>query len=187
MSLRTYFEEQVKDATALYNENINTDCSNDLKEYYKGKVAAFINMKHELEKRVICPRCEDSFNIVVCGFCSGEGYVEKDKREAYLKLSVQEQDMAVSMKLDDLNKFNIPKEKDETHESVNHPPHYISGGIEVIDILKTKLTKDQFEGYLLGNIIKYTMRANHKNSFTEDLKKAQWYLNFLLKFCKENI
>lgn len=62
---------------------------------------------------------------------------------------------------------------------VNHPDHYTSGGIEVIDYMKAKLTQDQFEGYLLGNIIKYTSRYQHKNG-VEDLKKAQWYINKLI-------
>lgn len=59
-----------------------------------------------------------------------------------------------------------------------NPDHYKAGGIEVIDILKTKLTKDQFEGFLMGNIIKYTLRAGMKNG-AEDLKKAAWYSSML--------
>lgn len=44
-------------------------------------------------------------------------------------------------------------------ETVNHPSHYQSvDGLEVIDVMK---------------------------SFTEDLKKAEWYLNHLIDFVKE--
>ena len=39
---------------------------------------------------------------------------------------------------------------------------------------------DGFENYLQGNIIKYIWRYNYKNG-TEDLKKAQWYLNKLIE------
>lgn len=63
-------------------------------------------------------------------------------------------------------------------DNVNHPSHYTQG-IEVIDILKDKLTPEQFDGFCLGNILKYTMRARHKNGM-EDLKKAQWYLDALI-------
>lgn len=57
-----------------------------------------------------------------------------------------------------------------------NPDHYRTGGLEVIDILKAKLTPDQLEGFLIGNVLKYTIRYPHKNG-VEDLKKAQWYLN----------
>ena len=60
------------------------------------------------------------------------------------------------------------------------PDHYKVGGIETIDYIKAKMTQEQYEGYLLGNVIKYTSRFQHKNG-VEDLKKAQWYLNKLIE------
>jgi hypothetical protein len=62
---------------------------------------------------------------------------------------------------------------------VNKPQHYTFGGIETIDYLQAKLTAEQFEGYLLGNILKYTSRYSHKNGI-EDLRKAEWYLKKLI-------
>jgi hypothetical protein len=62
---------------------------------------------------------------------------------------------------------------------VNHPDHYTSGGIEVIDYMKAKMSEEQFEGYLLGNIIKYTSRYQQKNG-VEDLLKAEWYIKKLV-------
>ena len=64
--------------------------------------------------------------------------------------------------------------------NVNHPQHYTQGGIETIDYLQAKLSKDEFVGYLKGNILKYMSRANLKNG-VEDYKKAQWYLNKLIE------
>jgi hypothetical protein len=67
-----------------------------------------------------------------------------------------------------------------THEDmVNHPPHYNQGGIETIDAIKAALG-DGFPAYLTGNILKYMWRYKHKNG-VEDLKKAQFYLNRLVK------
>lgn len=68
-------------------------------------------------------------------------------------------------------------------DMVNHPPHYTNGGLEVIDIMQAKMTPEQFEGYLLGQIWKYTMRYRNKNGL-EDLQKAQWYLNRLVDTLK---
>lgn len=64
-------------------------------------------------------------------------------------------------------------------DSVNHPAHYTTGKMEVIDILKDKLSPDQFQGFLIGNILKYVIRAPHKNG-QEDYKKAKWYLERLI-------
>ena len=61
-----------------------------------------------------------------------------------------------------------------THHTdpVNHPAHYVVGGVETIDFIEAKGL-----GYHLGNVIKYVTRADHKGQKLEDLKKAQWYLN----------
>ena len=71
-------------------------------------------------------------------------------------------------------------ENQEQKEMVNHPNHYAAGGIEPIEYMKYKMTPEQFEGFLLGNIIKYTSRYQHKNGL-EDLKKARWYLDKLIE------
>ena len=57
-------------------------------------------------------------------------------------------------------------------DMVNHPSHYTAGGIETIDFIEAKQLN-----YHLGQVIKYVTRAEYKNNFLEDLKKAQWYLN----------
>ncbi len=66
-------------------------------------------------------------------------------------------------------------------EQVNHPDHYTSGGIETIEILRAKLTPEELDGFLKGNVIKYITRAGKKGGALEDMKKAQWYLTELIK------
>ena len=64
----------------------------------------------------------------------------------------------------------VPKE-----EPVDHPPHY-NKGIEVIDYI------DSWDfNFTVGNIIKYVSRHEHKKEPLEDLKKAKWYLDRLIK------
>lgn len=72
----------------------------------------------------------------------------------------------------------------EKKDAIN-PSHYRSGKIEVIEIMKDQLSKEQFIGFCKGLILKYLCRADHKNGL-EDYKKAQWYLNYLIKFMEEN-
>ena len=57
-------------------------------------------------------------------------------------------------------------------DNVNHPAHYTKGGMETIDFIESKGLN-----YLLGNVVKYVTRADHKGNREEDLLKARWYLN----------
>ena len=57
-------------------------------------------------------------------------------------------------------------------DPVHNPPHYKSGGIEVIDVIEA------FElNFRLANVIKYVLRAGRKGDALEDLEKAAWYLD----------
>ena len=67
----------------------------------------------------------------------------------------------------------------EQEDMVNHPPHYNRAGIETIDAIEA-MTDKGFEYYLQGNIMKYLWRYRYKNG-VEDLRKAEWYLNKLIK------
>ena len=64
-------------------------------------------------------------------------------------------------------------------------PHYTSGGIEVIDILKAKLTRAEYRGFLRGNVVKYILRYDHKGTPGADLRKAQTYLGWLINEMEE--
>jgi hypothetical protein len=65
------------------------------------------------------------------------------------------------------------------HDAVNSPAHYTSGKIECIDCIKAALGEN-FIGFLIGNVIKYSYRYKDKNGI-EDLKKARWYLDRAIK------
>lgn len=66
------------------------------------------------------------------------------------------------------------------NDAVNHPAHYNSGKIEVITIQEDQLSAEEYRGYIKGQVIKYITRERHKNGL-EDLKKARWYLDRLIK------
>lgn len=65
-------------------------------------------------------------------------------------------------------------------DDVNHPEHYTFGGIETIDYMEAKSSKEEFTGHLRLTALKYLSRANNKGDAVKDLKKAQWYLNKLV-------
>lgn len=71
------------------------------------------------------------------------------------------------LKFDESSKFNFT-------DNVNHPSHYASGKIEVIEAIE-----DWCLNFHRGNAVKYTARAGKKDPTKEieDLSKAVWYLN----------
>ena len=77
------------------------------------------------------------------------------------------------------------KRLEEEKDMVNSPAHYNKAGIETIDIIQS-VTKDGFEAYLQGNILKYLCRYRYKQNAVEDLEKARWYLNRLIETVGEN-
>jgi len=71
-------------------------------------------------------------------------------------------------------------EKELTQDTVNHPSHYNAGGVECIEAIEAQLTKEEYRGYLKGNVAKYLWREKQKGG-TESLRKAQWYLSRLIE------
>lgn len=59
--------------------------------------------------------------------------------------------------------------------------YYDAGGIETLDVIKAKLTPEQYQGYLLGNAIKYQCRMMHKtpDNPVRDAEKAANYSKWL--------
>ena len=68
----------------------------------------------------------------------------------------------------------------EVPDAVNHPSHYTGAGIECIEAIKASMTPDALAGYLKGNVQKYLWRYEKKVNPIEDLKKARWYLDYLI-------
>ena len=65
-------------------------------------------------------------------------------------------------------------------EAVSHPLHYNAAKMEVIDAIAGL---GHAEGFCVGNIIKYVTRYRHKGG-VEDLKKAKWYIDYMIENCE---
>ena len=57
--------------------------------------------------------------------------------------------------------------------------YYDAGSISTMDVIKAKLTDEQFKGFLLGNQIKYSCRLNYKGDPKRDAEKAANYARLL--------
>lgn len=71
-------------------------------------------------------------------------------------------------------------------DMVNHPAHYKSKyGLETINVIEAfteNLTG--MEAVCTANVLKYVCRWKNKNG-VEDLMKARWYLNELIRILEE--
>ena len=66
-------------------------------------------------------------------------------------------------------------------EWMNEPDYYNKNGLSPVDAFKQGLiSKEQFKGFIKGNVIKYTTRCdNGKEQFNSDIDKAIHYLEIL--------
>jgi hypothetical protein len=66
------------------------------------------------------------------------------------------------------------------------PTHYKQGAIECWDALKAHLSRDEFIGFLRGNIAKYEWRLGHKGNPLEDARKMREYQDKLIEALGES-
>ena len=64
------------------------------------------------------------------------------------------------------------------NDAVNSPSHYKQGERETIENIRDTMSSEGYQGYCVGNIVKYLSRYKFKNGL-EDVKKAKKYIEFL--------
>ena len=71
-------------------------------------------------------------------------------------------------------------------DGVKQPRHYqLFDNVEAIEVIARSMTVEQFKGYVLGNILKYRLRAGKKSELAameKDLKKAAFYQELFDKY-----
>lgn len=80
-----------------------------------------------------------------------------------------------------VNETEVPEEVEEDFfDPVEHPKHYIDGGIEPIEYINSHNMN-----FNIGNIIKYASRYMKKGKPIEDLKKVIQYAKFEIERLEE--
>ena len=81
----------------------------------------------------------------------------------------------VDSELDGEVEIRVDALKKVEYTAIN-PSHYQVAGIpEAIEIMEHLMTKEQLEGFLWGNIVKYAYRYGHKGDKAETAGKIAWY------------
>lgn len=116
------------------------------------------------------PECIDKYFYGGCKNCPGHyGYSDKTNetcggvdREKCGKCWDQE--------------YIPPEEKSD--KNVDHPQHYGHGQFETIEEMRIMFGDEAVRSFCVLNAYKYKARAQYKGNAEEDLKKADWYLNY---------
>jgi len=103
--------------------------------------------------------------------------------ERYLGEFEQDETENTDCRGTDAPRNDEPKDDSVKDDPVNHPSHYCAGGVECIDAISAALCKytDPVDAWLAGQVIKYLWRSPLKGAYEQDLKKAQFYMNRLVK------
>lgn len=137
-------------------------------------------------KKVICINTESSGDMLVKGKeyrVLKEWYMSDSESLYLIQYDESKNSWFLSTRFEESLKSD---EKPKAEDVVNNPSHYKGNkGIETIDFIENVLTREEFIGYLRGNVIKYQSRANLKGRKEEDLKKAKWYSDKLVEVLKD--
>lgn len=79
--------------------------------------------------------------------------------------------------------YNIPV------ENINNavvPDHYHKYGMDTLTFLEEGFPPEVVRSFCLGNVVKYSQRYKLKGGI-EDLEKAKYYLEYLLKSEKKDL
>lgn len=71
------------------------------------------------------------------------------------------------------------KDKEENTPDNIKDAHYSKSAIEPLEYMALAFTRDEFIGFLKGNILKYSLRAPYKNQEEDDRRKAKFYTELL--------
>ena len=92
------------------------------------------------------------------------GYVMNDTME-HVPMSIRELEETV---------------KNEPETKLDEPDYYAGNGLSPLEAFKKGLlSREETIGFCKGNVIKYTVRAGHKENASEDIVKAIDYLTHL--------
>ena len=75
--------------------------------------------------------------------------------------------------------LNMPVWNPTKNDEINHPAHYADDQFECIDVMMDTQGLDATQDFCILNAFKYLYRHRKKGGI-EDLKKADWYLQYAI-------
>lgn len=156
------------------------------------KVSEIFNMEIEKYNNLFCFNSGHYFFIFkfedddinkVASYHYNDEYVELENYDYDFDLEAHNILFGVNNDLIDSN-----NDKSDSSEQLTNPPRYATqSGKQLIELLRDDLlTKEEYIGFLKGNLYKYVFRYQSKGGL-DDLKKAQYYLEELQKIVGDRV
>lgn len=141
------------------------------------------NLEYPIEVKWFEPKTTSTFQY---DFFTIDGRFYSDRRNALRDIvPVKEIDMEFEGK----DEGTVERMEDALNKKVDdaiNPSHYKVDGLpEAIDIINHLMHREQYEGFLWGNILKYTYRFGRKGNKAETAGKIEWYAKQLKELEEE--
>lgn len=158
-------------AVAVYDYCNGIECCYGCKMYGKtGDCVAYARLYPKEVARLL------GFEVIEDDTPAVAEAVEENSEDAKPKRRT----LGVSNPTDDMTEYVEKYLEAVKPDPVNRPAHYTSGGIECINAMQAAFGVEAVKDFCLCNAFKYLWRHRNKNG-VEDLKKARWYLNRLIR------
>lgn len=144
----------------------------------------FDNVQADIEhNRVITTvQCPEEFDAYVLG--AERAHAWKPKSDSDIDFYDEYAEKFAKKEKPMIQKILEASAEKNKKDAIN-PPHYkdIVPGYQYMEMMVYMLKGlDGVESHLLGQVYKYLMRCGKKDEETQELKKAQWYLDALIKY-----
>lgn len=107
-------------------------------------------------------------------FCGAEQYAKREREQITIPLPP-----AMSASASKVNRDIERSAKDKINDEIDQvksPSHYqLIEGVESIEIIARSMTVEQWQGFCLGNMLKYRIGAGKKDKLQQDIDKANFY------------
>jgi len=116
----------------------------------------------------------------ICKFTANEIYEIATQRQQDKKYVIfDDNNEANNFNEDELGYFEKVDNKSNKVKNPNSKHYELWHDLEAIDIIKNTLTKDEYIGFLKGNILKYQLRLGKKDNVEKEMEKIRDYQNEL--------
>ena len=156
-------------------------------DYYTHIINKFPELRDEFCKKVIpiskdlCNRLDEFSKPLEpqCGSTNGKTIAIYDESPDKCKVALEEQILKCLDIMRGSSTDAPADDKESTYENVDHPNHYNTYDVEVIDMMERIWGPEKTAVFCELNAFKYRMRMGTKptSPVTEDLEKEVWYLN----------
>lgn len=129
-----------------------------------------------------CGYCEEVTNYMYCSERCHDAHKRQLKQAERFEKYIAGEHWNDNVKL---GEGTLPKRESKLGNGkfsvVEKPEHYHTYEMDTLTFLEKGFPSSVLEGFLIGNVIKYTQRAKLKNG-QEDLEKAKFYSKRLAEF-----